>query len=110
MFLRKFSRGRWKTLDSRAAIVASCWIAIAIISAMYLYVEGATLWTNIIVLLLVGVAFIVSFGLTFGLEGMRQESPQAKAKIQMSNELTEIKATVNELAKKVDAIQKELED
>ncbi len=77
---------------------------------MYLYVAGATFWTNVIVIALVGVAFIVSFGLTFGLEGMRQESPQTKAKIQMSNELTEIKSTVNELAKKVDAIQKELEE
>lgn len=105
--LRLYTR-RWKIVDSRAAIVASCWIAIAIISAMYLYIGGATLWTNIIILILVGIAFVVSFGLTFGLEGMRQESPQAKAKLQMSTELTEIKATVSDLVKKVDAIQKEL--
>jgi hypothetical protein len=52
----------------------------------------------------------VSFGLTFGLEGMRQESPLTKAKIQMSSELAEIKATVSDLAKKVDAIQKELQE
>jgi len=46
----------------------------------------------------------------FGLEGMRQESPLTKAKIQMSTELTEIKANVGELAKKADAIKKELEE
>ena len=97
-------------MDSRAAIVASCWIAVAIISAMYIYVGGVTLETDIIVVLLVGVAFIVSFGLTFGLEGMRQESPLTKAKIQTSAELSEIKTTVNELAKKVDAIQRELQE
>jgi fatty acid desaturase len=97
-------------MDSRAAVVASAWFAVAIISAMYLYVGGITLTTNIVVGLLVVLAFIVTFAVTFGLEGMRQESPQAKAKVQMSAELTEIKATVSELARKVDAIKKELED
>ena len=97
-------------MDSRAAMVASTWFAVAIISAMCIYVGGVTLTTDIIVGLLVVVAFIVTFGVTFGLEGMRQESPLTKAKVQMSNELTEIKATASELAKKVDAIQKELEE
>ncbi len=97
-------------MDSRAAIVASCWFAVAIIFATYILVGGVNLTTNIIVGLLVFVGFIVTFGLTFGLEGMRQESPLAKAKMQMSTELTEIKSTVNELAKKVDANQKELQE
>ncbi|MCW4010924.1 MAG: hypothetical protein NWF05_09945 [Candidatus Bathyarchaeota archaeon] len=96
-------------MDSKAVIVASCWIAVAIIASMYLYVGGVNWGTNIIVGLLVVVAFILTFGLTFGLGGMRQESPLAKAKIQTSLELTEIKATMSELAKKVDVIQKELE-
>jgi len=97
-------------VDSRAAIVASCWFAVAVISAMYLYVGGITLTTNILVGLLVFVAFMITFAVTFGLEGMRQESPMVKAKVQISTELTEIKTTVSELAKKVDAIQKELEE
>jgi hypothetical protein len=97
-------------VDSRAAIIASCWFAVAIISAMYLYVGGVTLTTNIVVGLLVVTAFIVTFGLTLGLEGMRQESPLTKAKVQMSTELSEMKATINDLAKKVEAIQKELEE
>jgi hypothetical protein len=97
-------------VDSRAAVVASTWFATAIISAMYIYIGGITLTTNIVVGLLVFVAFIITFGVTFGLEGMRQESPQAKAKLQMNTELAEIKTAVNELAKKVDSIQKELEE
>jgi hypothetical protein len=97
-------------LDSRAVIVASAWFAVAIISAMYIYIGGVTLTTNIIVGLLVIAAFGMTFAVTFGIEGMRQESPQTKAKVQMSTELTEIKGTVNELAKKVDAIQKELQE
>jgi cell division protein FtsB len=97
-------------VDSRAVVVASAWFAVAVISAMYLYVGGITLTTNIVVGLLVVVAFLITFAVTFGLEGMRQESPQAKAKLQMNTELAEIKATVNELTKKVDKIQKELEE
>ena len=97
-------------MDSRAAVVASAWFAVAIISAMYLYVGGITLTTNIVVGLLVIVAFMITFAVTFGIEGMRQESPQTKAKLQTAVELTEIKTTVNDLAKKVDAIQKELQE
>jgi len=97
-------------VDSRAAVVASTWFAVAIISAMYLYVGGITLTTNIVAGLLVFMAFIITFAVTFGLEGMRQESPQTKAKLQMNADLAEIKTAVNELAKKVDSIQKELEE
>jgi hypothetical protein len=95
-------------MDSRAAVVASTWFAVAIISAMYLYIGGITWTTNIVVGILVFIAFIITFAITFGLEGMRQESPQTKAKLQMNTELAEIKTAVNELSKKVDAIQKEL--
>ncbi len=77
---------------------------------MYLYVGGITLTTNIVAGLLVFMAFIITFAVTFGLEGMRQESPQTKAKLQMNADLAEIKTAVNELAKKVDSIQKELEE
>ena len=97
-------------MDSRAAIIASCWFAVAVISAMYLYVGDITLTTNIVVGLLVFVAFMTTFAVTFGLEGMRKESPMTKAKVQISTELTEIETIVSELAKKVDAIQKELEE
>ena len=97
-------------MDSRAAVVASSWFAVAIISAMYIYVGGINLTTNIVVGLLVFLGFIVTFAVTFGIEGMRQDSPTTKAKLQTANELSEIKATMNELAKKVDAIQKELQE
>ena len=82
----------------------------ALISAMYIYVGGVNLGTNIVVGLLLFVAFILRFAVAFGLEGMRQDGPASKAKIQMSTELTEIKGKVSELAKKVDAIKKELEE
>jgi signal transduction histidine kinase len=100
-------------LDSRAGIVASAWIAIAIICSMYVYIGGITIFTDIIVFLLVAVAFMITFAIGFGIEAMRRKmddmSPVAKAKIQMATEITDLKTAVNDLAKKVDAIQKELE-
>ncbi len=91
--------------DSRAAVVASTWFAAAIISACISSLRNNadnkhSRWITVFV------AFIITFAVTFGLEGMRQESPAAKAKVQISSELGEIKTTVSELTKKVDAIQK----
>jgi len=96
-------------MDSKAVINASCWIAISIIAATYIYIGGVNLTTNIIVGLLVVATFGFSFVLTFGLEGMKMRSPEAKAKIAMSAEITEIKTTVSALSEKVDSIKKELE-
>ena len=41
---------------------------------------------------------------------MDKERPSTKALAEMSTELTEMKAMVNELTKKVDAIQKDLQE
>lgn len=101
-------------MDSRAVIIASCWFAIAIISAMYLYIGGVNLATEIIVGILVLVAFIITFAVGFGIEAMREEMrgkrPPSPTQVQISSELTDIKNTITELAKKVDSIQKELEE
>jgi hypothetical protein len=97
-------------MDSRGIIVASVWFAVAIFNAMYLQVGGISLMTSVVALILFGMAFIITFAVTFGLEGMRQESPQTKAKLQMNTELAEIKTAVADLTKKVDAIKKELDE
>lgn len=81
---------------------------------MYLYVGGVNLTTEIIVGILVLVAFIITFAVGFGIEAMRVEMrekrPPSKAQEQISAELMDIKNTISELAKKVDAIQRELEE
>jgi len=97
-------------MDSRAAMISSCWIAIAIISAMFIYVGGVNLGTYVAVGLLVVLAFFVTFGVGFGLEGMRRYGPPSKTQIELSSNLSEMKATLSELANKVEAIQKELEE
>jgi len=55
-------------MDSRAAIIASCWFAIAIVSAMFIFVGGVNLGTGIAVALLILIAAGVTFGVGFGLK------------------------------------------
>ena len=101
-------------MDARAIIIAFTWFAVAVIAATYLSIGKINLGTNIAVGLLVLTGFIVTFGVGFGLEyfqtQMDKERPSTKTLTQMSTELTEIKTAVNDLAKKVDAIQKELQE
>ncbi len=96
-------------MDSRAAIIASCWFAIAIVSAMFIFVGGVNLGTGIAVALLILIAAGVTFGVGFGLEEMRQHGPLSRTQAQISGELTEMKAAIGELTKKVEVIQRELE-
>ncbi len=101
-------------MDVRAVIIGITWFVVMAISSTYIGVGGINLGTNIAVGLLVTVGFIVTFGIAFGLASYQaqldKESPSTKALAQMSTELTEMKALVSDLAKKVDAIQKELEE
>jgi hypothetical protein len=101
-------------MDPRGTTVGFAWVAIAAISVMFLYAGGFTWATSIIVFLLVGVGFIVTFGINFGLAAhqsqLDKENPQTIALTQMSTELKDLKTTVSDLTKKVDAIQKELDD
>ncbi len=101
-------------MDVRAVIIGSTWFAVMTIAIMYVGVGGINWSTSIAVGLLVFVAFIVTFGVAFGLQShqaqLDKENPSTKALAQMSTELTEMKALVSDLAKKVDAIQKELEE
>jgi K+-sensing histidine kinase KdpD len=101
-------------MDVRAVIVGSTWFAIMLISLAFLGIGGVNLSTSIAVGILIFVAFIVTFAVAFGLQAhqaqLDRENPSTKALAQMSAELTAMRSMVNDLAKKVDAIQKELEE
>ncbi len=101
-------------MDVRAWIIGFTWFALMVIASTYLSIGKISLDTDIAVGLLVTVGFIVTFAVAFGLEyyqtQMDKDKPSTKTLAQMSTELTEIKSVVNELAKKVDAIQKELQE
>jgi hypothetical protein len=97
-------------MDSRAFIVASCWIAIALISCVFIEVGGINWGTDIAVALFVLLAFIVTFGVSFGLEGMRRYGPPSTTQLELSKNLNEMKTAISDLTKKVDAIQKEIDE
>ena len=81
---------------------------------MYLWVGRITIYTDIAIALLFAVGLTVTIILAFGLEyfqaQMDKERPSTKELAQMSTELTEMKSIVTELTKKVDAIQKDLQE
>ena len=101
-------------MDARALIIGVIWLAIMVIGATYLWVGNITLYTDIAIALLLAVGLIITIILAFGLEyfqaQMDKERPATKAMEQMSTELTEIRTMVTELTKKVEAIQKELQE
>ena len=57
-------------MDSKAIIIASCWFSVAIIAVVYMWVFADKIGDAFGVLVPVGalvlVAFIVTFGITFG--------------------------------------------
>ena len=101
-------------MDPRGITVGFAWLAVAAISVTFLTIGGITWYTTLAAILLVGVGFVVTFGITFGLAShqaqLDKESPQTIALTQLSTELKDLKTTVTDLTKKVDAIQKELDD
>ncbi|MGD0203882.1 MAG: hypothetical protein ABSC20_08275 [Candidatus Bathyarchaeia archaeon] len=101
-------------MDVRAWIIGFTWFAVMVIASTYLSIGKISWATTVAVGLLVTVGFIVTFAVAFGLEyyqtQMDKEKPSTKTLAQMLTELTEIKSMVNELAKKVDAIQKDLQE
>ena len=101
-------------MDTRAVIIGFTWLTVMVIAASYIFVGGVYWGTDIAVALLVVIAFVMTILVGFGLEyfqtKMDKERPSTKTLAQMSTELTEVKAMVTELTKKIDAIQKDLQD
>ena len=52
-------------MNSRAAIVSSCWLAIAIISSVYMYVFGPDVDIMFGVFLPIGFLVLIAFAVTF---------------------------------------------
>lgn len=101
-------------MDVRAWIIGFTWFAVMVIASTYLSIGKISLDTDIAVGILVTVGFIITFAIAFGLEyyqtQMDKEKPSTKSLAQMSTELTEMKSMLSELTKKLDVIQKDLEE
>ena len=101
-------------MDIRAWIIGFMWLAIMVTASSYLWIGKISWETDIAVGILFAVGFIMTMIFAFGLEyfqtQMDKERPSTKASAQMSTDLTEMKSMINELTKKVDAIQKDLQE
>jgi len=91
-------------VDIRAVIIASSWIAVTVISVVYIWVGGVNVWNSISVGLLVFAAFIIMFGVAFGLKVER------KPEMQLLSELKNIKSKLDDLVKEVEEIKKAIEE
>ena len=102
-------------MEVRGWIIGSMWLAIMVTAATYIWIGKISWETDIAVGSLFAVGLIMTIVLAFGLEYLQtmmmdKERPSTKELTQISKELAEMMSMVGELAKKVDAIQKELQE
>ncbi len=95
-------------MEGKAAIVVSCWIAIAIISSVYMWVFASKLGDILFgvflpVGLLVLVAMAVTFGITFGSE------PEKKRETETSPDIQNLSSKLDEISREIEQLKKEIE-
>ncbi len=98
-------------MSSKATIIASCWLAVAVISSVYILVAlgGGYLGDILFGLFLpVGALVLVAFVVTFGVQGGFE--PENKFNNTLSSELQEIKSKLHEVGKEVEEIRKTIEE
>jgi hypothetical protein len=71
-------------MDVRAIIIGATWFAIMVIAMMYIGIGGINLGTSIATGLLVTVAFIVTFGVAFGLQAHQAQLDKESPSINVS--------------------------
>ncbi len=87
-------------MEDRAAIIVSCWFAMAIISVAYMWIFRSELADILVgVFIPVGLLVLVAVLVTFGLYNMTPAPRETKPPSDQQN-----------LASKLDAITKEIED
>ncbi len=92
-------------MESKVSIIASCWIAIAIISVVMVWVGGVNIWTNLAVGGLVLTAFIVTFGVM-----MMEKDEERKRRLAPPSEFVSLEKKVDDLSKMVEEIKKAIEE
>ncbi|MCW4016089.1 MAG: hypothetical protein NWF06_06950 [Candidatus Bathyarchaeota archaeon] len=98
-------------MNSKAAIIASCWFAVAVISSVYIFVAlgGGYLGDILFGLLFpVGALVLVAFIVTFGVQGGFE--PENKIDKSVSTDLQDIKLKLDEVSREVEAIKKTIEE
>jgi len=95
-------------MDHKAVIIAGCWLAVAVISSVYMWVFGgfiADIMFGVFlpIGLLILVAIIVTLGVTLRLE------PEEKREAKPSSELKDIRSKLDVITKEIEQIKKEIE-
>ena len=113
-FLLNFSKKEVAIINSRSAVVISCWFAVALISSVYIWVAlGGGFLGDIMFGLFVPVGLLVMVALvvTFGLPASETSSEtETKLETTFSSGLREINSKIDSLIKEVEAIKKTLEE
>ena|GEM_PF-2540531 len=93
-------------MDTRSIIVLATWICTTILSAIIIWVtQKLELWNAIFILLLMAIAFSITYAIPFGLPAIEQAIAKP-----MQEHLTKISKQLQELNQKVDYIKKQLEE
>lgn len=93
-------------METRSIIVLATWICITILSAIIIWVtQQLDLWNAIFILLLMGIAFSITYAIPFGLSAIEQTTAH-----RMEEQLSKISKQLQELDQKVDYIKKQLEE
>ncbi len=88
-------------MRSDVAIIVASWIAITVIAVVYIYVAGVNFWSNIMLLFLLAIAFVITFGVHHGSPLNYIEATSNKKLLEelaaMKKELMEVKELVQEV-------------
>ena len=95
-------------MDYRAAIIASCWFAVAIISSVYMWVFGRILGDILFgVFLPVGLLVLVAIIVTFRVASSFE--PEKKSEAKSSSDFQNLRSKLDVITKEIEQIKKEIE-
>ena len=93
-------------MDYRATIIVSCWLSIAVISSVYMFVFGDRLSDIMFgVLLPIGLLVLVAIAVTFGIA--TSYAPERKQEAKPSVDSQGIRSRLDAISKEIEKIKKE---
>jgi len=94
-------------MDYRAVIIASCWLAVAVISSVYMWVFRGFIGDIMFgVFLPIGLLVLVAITVTFGVTSRFE--PVEKREAESSSDLKDIRSKLDVITKEIEQIRKEI--
>jgi len=95
-------------MEYRAAIIVSCWFAVAVISSVYMWVFGSKLADIMFgVFLPIGLLILVAILVTFGVASSFE--PEKKGEAKSSSDLQDLRSKLDVITEEIEQIKKEIE-